>query len=237
MKNKTRRIKTDAIILISVMFMTGLFFRFPFLYYLNNAASEWVLNFVGMVLILSGAWVRMTARGHKKLHSSDGQTLMRTGLYAVVRNPMYIGSYLFGAGFVLIIWPWWILPIFTVIFFMRFRVQVLKEEEYLRGILGREYDDYCHRVSRFSPDLARLIRTPLKELIGSRETCRTQERFGFLIWPTVAVGLEFLQHYFVFDKIPLGLSIASFSAAIFVFATVSFFFSMQSHYGENPKQI
>jgi len=30
---------------------------------------------------------------------------------------MYLGSFLMGAGFILIVWPWWTLPIFAALFF------------------------------------------------------------------------------------------------------------------------
>ena len=128
-----------------MIILTGLLYQFPRVYYANRFFDN-ILDFIGLSVMLKGVYIRMAARGHKKAHSNQGEGLVTTGLYSYTRNPMYLGTFLVGAGFVLIVWPWWSLPIFGWLFYLRFKKQVLKEEKHLRGLFKEEYKIYCRKV-------------------------------------------------------------------------------------------
>ena len=77
--------------------------------------------------------------------------MVTTGIYGYVRNPMYLGSFFIGGGFVLLLWPWWTFPIFVFCFYQRFKQQVLKEEAHLKKIFGKSYEVYCQNVPAIQP--------------------------------------------------------------------------------------
>ena len=73
---------------------------------------------------------------------------MTTGIFAVSRNPIYVGFFLFLLGQFLVFPSWTTLTAlaFAAVLFHR---QVLREEEFMRQRYGQEYTEYCSRVRRY----------------------------------------------------------------------------------------
>ena len=77
--------------------------------------------------------------------------LVTTGVYAVVRNPIYTAFSLACTGALLICGNLWLLvlpPLFWAFLTVLMRVT---EERWLRDLYGQEYVDYCARVNRCIP--------------------------------------------------------------------------------------
>lgn len=211
-----KRIRIDSTILSFAILLTVLLFVFP-RFYTVNATLNHVLNFLGMAIILKGVFLRMAARGHKKAHSSKGQGLVTTGLYRYTRNPMYLGSFYLGLGFVLIVWPWWSVPLYVLLFYARFRPQIMEEERTLREKFGRQYETYCQTVPRIFPKMPEVFKMDMREAMDWQEAWSTKERWGLLSWPGMAVFLELLQQKFVLGSADFGRTLLIFLSAILVF--------------------
>jgi len=74
--------------------------------------------------------------------------LITTGVFAFSRNPIYTAFALILLGQFLI-FPNWIILIYTVAGAWLFHRQVLREEAYLKQHYGQEYLDYSRRVRRY----------------------------------------------------------------------------------------
>lgn len=84
---------------------------------------------------------------HKK------KELAANGPYALVRNPMYLGRYFLILGALMLAGRPWLPVVYTVLYYFYMSNRVKREEEVLRGLFGREYEEYCAEVSRFVPAL------------------------------------------------------------------------------------
>jgi protein-S-isoprenylcysteine O-methyltransferase Ste14 len=75
--------------------------------------------------------------------------LVTGGIYAWTRNPMYLGLTLVLIGWAARLGT--LTPFAGPLLFVLLieRVQILPEEQALRARFGREYEDYCARVSRW----------------------------------------------------------------------------------------
>ncbi len=219
-----KRVKKDNLFLATMIFFSVIFFMFPRLY-VSDMLFDDILDFIGMISVLMGIFLRMVARGHKKANSAYGEFLVITGPYQMVRNPMYLGSFFLGAGFIFMVWPFWVLPLFALGFYFRFIKQIKKEEEFLKEEFGREYLVYCEKVPRFIPNWRTLRETRFREAFPMEMAWVTKEKRGLLGWPIGAVILELIQEKVVFGFTDLWKILFIFGMTIIVFmATVLFFY-------------
>jgi protein-S-isoprenylcysteine O-methyltransferase Ste14 len=74
--------------------------------------------------------------------------LVTTGIFAVSRNPIYVGFALVLVGQFLV-FPNWVPLVYLAAGFMLFHRQVLREESFMRQHYSDEYAKYCRRVRRY----------------------------------------------------------------------------------------
>jgi protein-S-isoprenylcysteine O-methyltransferase Ste14 len=74
--------------------------------------------------------------------------LVTTGIFAVSRNPIYVGFFVFLVG-QLLVFPNWVPLIYLVAATGLFHRQVLREEEFMRQRYGHEYAEYRSHVRRY----------------------------------------------------------------------------------------
>ncbi|HLD69361.1 MAG TPA: isoprenylcysteine carboxylmethyltransferase family protein [Candidatus Omnitrophota bacterium] len=190
------RIKIDTTILLGIIALTGILLQFPGLYPKNYFLNA-VLDFLGPLAVLTGMFFRMSARGYKKARSENGHGLVTAGPYSLVRNPMYLGTFLVGLGFILVVWPWYLLPVFATFFFQRFNIQIRKEESHLHKIFGASYEAYIQKVPGFFPRLRDLKKARYREIFPIQAMGSTKEKYGLLWGPFLVLMLEFLHRRIV----------------------------------------
>lgn len=106
---------------------------------------EWLL--AGFVVSMIGELIQLWSFASLDKNSD----LAIRGPYAMVRNPMYLGRYFIVLGFLMLLGQWWILVLYTVVYWYYMDTRVEREEAHLRPIFGPRYDEYCARVRRFMP--------------------------------------------------------------------------------------
>jgi protein-S-isoprenylcysteine O-methyltransferase Ste14 len=104
----------------------------------------------GALVLVPGLILRGLASGHVQ---KDRQ-LTTSGPYAYTRNPLYLGSLILAAGFIIAARSWWIPAILLVMFVVIYVPVIAGEERYLRKTFP-EYDDYARNVPRFAMRLTR----------------------------------------------------------------------------------
>lgn len=116
------------------------------------SGKSWI---AGLVLIAIGESIRLAgvaaAGTVTRRRSREVQRLVTYGIFAWVRNPLYVGNFLIWMGFVLISCVFWFLPIAVVLFAVEYTLIVSYEEGVLESIFGREYLDYKARTPRWAP--------------------------------------------------------------------------------------
>jgi len=128
-----------------------------FLFPRRGGALELFLDAAGMTMVLSGFLFRITARGYKSERSDNGKRLVTDGPYRLVRNPMYFGTLLIGAGVILALFNWWVFFIFLAGFLLIYIPQVKKEEQELLGRFGDGYKEYSRKTPKYFPRSFRLF--------------------------------------------------------------------------------
>jgi protein-S-isoprenylcysteine O-methyltransferase Ste14 len=115
---------------------------------------------VGFLIVLSGESIRLwgvsiIGSETRTTAAAGGTSLITTGPFAYVRNPLYLGNMLVYLGVGVMsnaLFPW--LVVGGAIFFsLQYFLIVTLEEEYLAKAFGLAFEDYARRVRRFLPRL------------------------------------------------------------------------------------
>lgn len=114
--------------------------------YLWFAQPIWISIVVSSGFILLGVGIRAAASGHIR----KNERLATSGAYAYTRNPLYLGSIVLAAGFVIAARNPWIGIAAAVMFFVIYMPVILAEEKYLRATFP-EYAEYAAQVPRLLP--------------------------------------------------------------------------------------
>ena len=141
----------------AVLFRNRSWLPVPFLLVTLLAPSHanWYNWLVGFVLIVIGESIRLagvSAAGTvTRRRSRDVQRLVNYGIFAWVRNPLYVGNFFIWMGFVVISGVLWFLPVAIVIFAIEYTLIVAYEEGVLESIFGAEYLAYKQTTPRWLP--------------------------------------------------------------------------------------
>jgi hypothetical protein len=78
-------------------------------------------------------------------------TLSKTGIYSVVRHPLYLGNYLIMIGFAM--WPhnWWLIALTSCLYALYYERIMLAEEAYLREKFGETFEKWSTQTPAFIP--------------------------------------------------------------------------------------
>ena len=90
------------------------------------------------------------------------EQLNTTGIYSVVRNPLYLGNYLMLLGVSLATMVWWLPVIVTLSFILCYERIIFAEEKFLAEKFGSNYQDWTARTPLFVPRLGQWRRPDLK---------------------------------------------------------------------------
>lgn len=115
-------------------------------------ATNWVLGFV---LIVLGEAIRLAgvaaAGTVTRRRSRTVQRLVTYGIFAWMRNPLYVGNFLIWIGFTVISGVLWFIPIAVLLFAVEYTLIVRYEEGVLESIFGGEYLRYKDITPRWIP--------------------------------------------------------------------------------------
>jgi len=213
-----KRIKTNGILTGIAVVLCILFFKFLIPDW-NNPLLNKALALVAFTLFLSGQILRILGRAYKITQSAKGAALVKEGPYAVVRNPMYLGSFLMGLSFTVLLGSPLLIVVFLVIFFTRFLPQVRLEERTLLGRFGKAYQEYLASVPRFIP---KKINTLFKKGFNKYLETKTfpwlkKEIWAAVGWLVLFLLIALLKDLMIYDLMEFIKEMVIFICVAFVF--------------------
>lgn len=120
--------------------------------------NAWALFCLAVSLV--GLGIRILTVGHAPKGTSGrntsgqiAETLNTTGIYSLVRHPLYLGNYVMWIGVSLYCMIWWLPVIFTLLFWLYYERIMFAEEEFLRRKFGDVYVQWAEGTPAFLPKL------------------------------------------------------------------------------------
>jgi protein-S-isoprenylcysteine O-methyltransferase Ste14 len=110
------------------------------------------VSIVGEIIRI--ATVGFAPRNTSGRNTSAGQVadeLNTTGIYSIVRHPLYVGNFLMWLGPVLFLRSIWFAIVFGLIYWLYYERIMFAEEQFLRRKFGESYDKWSEKVKAFLP--------------------------------------------------------------------------------------
>lgn len=129
---------------------------------------------IGTLAVVGGEALRLWAVRHigsiSRTRSDRLGSLVRSGPFAFVRNPLYLGNIALWVGFALTARLAWMVPVFIAVLGVEYHAIVRWEEHLLEAQRGDEYRSYAARVPRWIPSFQGERPAMLQTPYGWRDT-------------------------------------------------------------------
>ncbi len=135
------------------------------------AREPWKMVYQDLCLAvgLAGLAVRVYAVGHTPAGTSgrntaEGQLAEKvntTGIYSVVRHPLYLGNFLMWLGIALLTANVWFVLLFCAVFWIYYERIMYAEEQFMSRKFGDEYRTWADRTPAFFPNFRLFVKPAL----------------------------------------------------------------------------
>lgn len=106
-------------------------------------------------LAVRAATVGYTPRGTSGRNRAEqvAESLNTTGMYSIVRNPLYLANFLVGLGVAMLLGLWWLAAIYALLFLVYYERIIFAEEAFLTRKFGEQYTRWAAETPMLVPRL------------------------------------------------------------------------------------
>jgi protein-S-isoprenylcysteine O-methyltransferase Ste14 len=134
-----------------------------YLFYKNINSGQGVFHtsyaYWCLAIGLFGLWIRVLAVGHSPANTSgrntkEGQvadTVNTTGIYSLMRHPLYVGNYFMFLALAMLSCNIWFGIIFSLLYFIYYERIIYTEEDFLTNKFGSRYTDWARVTPAILP--------------------------------------------------------------------------------------
>ena len=167
-----------------------------------------VVNYSSAILSILGAIVRAytigtTPRGTSGRNTQEqvAESLNTSGIYSMVRHPLYLGNYLMWIGIVLFTQNFEFVIIVSLLYWIYYERIMFAEERFLEKKFGNVYLDWSKKVPAFFPRFSSYYASETK---FSMKSVFRREYSGILATVFGFVYVEFLIGWFRWSTLAIG---------------------------------
>ena len=165
----------------------------------------------GFCLLVSffGLAIRAFTVGHTPKGTSgrttrmpEAERLNTTGMYSIVRHPLYVANFFIGLGIALFAHLWWLVLIYILAFSLYYEKIMFAEEAYLSKKFGEEFVSWCDNTPAFIPRLKNHTKPALP---FSLKNVLKREYNGFFAVIAVLFAFRVVGDFFALHKLEIDL--------------------------------
>ena len=160
-----------------------------------------VVSLFGEVIrIFTVGFAPKNTSGRNTINGQIADELNVTGIYSIVRHPLYVGNFFMWLGPVLFLRSVEVALFFTLIYWLYYERIMFAEEQFLRRKFGEIYDKWSENVSSFIPYSFKYIRSKLP---FSVRNVLKREYNSFVNIFVIFTLLDIFRNYFLSERIYL----------------------------------
>ena len=170
-------------------------------YHAINPLTARIFGLVGIALSVIGTLIRAYIIGTTPKGTSGRNTdeqiadqLNTTGIYSVVRHPLYLANFFMWIGIVVYTLNPWFVILVCLLFWIYYERIMIAEEQFLEKKFGQAFLDWSNRTTAFLPRFSRFIAS--KEKFSFKSVLR-REYSGWLAAVAGFVYVDLLRRSFV----------------------------------------
>lgn len=213
-----------------VLFLSAI----PIIYFTDNSflskTAETIIVIVAVLLSIAGFLIRCYAIGKTPKGTSGrntdkqvAETLNTSGIYSVVRHPLYLGNYLMWLGIVVFTFNIYFIIIFSLLFWIYYERIMFAEERFLEKKFGDVFFEWSTLIPAFIPSFKRYQKSnipfSLKSVFRREYSGIAATAIGFAFVDLVRVF--FREEAFYWNRLSIYIALAS--------IIIAFFFRMLKH--------
>ena len=158
-----------------LLIVTGMAYsQFAWPFHSESLHEAW--EYACMAISFFGMFVRILTVGCAPAKTSGRNTssqlaaqLNTTGIYSIVRHPLYVGNYLIGLGIVSVLWVWWLPVIYTLLFWLYYERIMFAEEAFLEKQFGETFRKWASVTPAFWPNFSLWRHAGFAVLLAERD--------------------------------------------------------------------
>lgn len=198
---------------------------------LRSSWSYWLLLGGSILLSVLGQVIRSIAIGKSAKQTSgrntwghEAKALNVTGIYSMVRHPLYLGNFFIWIGIVCFVGNPWFVVIAILLFWLYYERIMFSEEAFLEREFGQEYLDWSMKTPAFVPSWKQYVknesRLSFKTLLRREYPGISAAMIGFLF-------VDFVRNWMIMGE-PVWLW--SHAIVLFVALLISFVLRTLKHH-------
>ncbi|EAZ96000.1 hypothetical protein FBBAL38_01235 [Flavobacteria bacterium BAL38] len=140
----------------------------PETFFLKKTPYEIYFETLCLLISLFGLFIRICVIGFTPKNTSGrtvknqvADSLNTTGMYSLVRHPLYVGNFFMWLGPAIMSGNFWFVVAFVLCYWVYYERIMFAEEHFLRNKFGKIYIDWSEKVPAFVPDFKNFIKANL----------------------------------------------------------------------------
>ena len=176
-----------------------------------------------LIISLFGLFIRIITIGYtqkgtsgRNVEAQVADSLNTSGIYSIVRHPLYLGNFFMWMGIVVYVANIWLIVAVALLFWLYYERIMFAEEAFLRKKFGTKFTDWASRVPAFIPNFKGYEKA--EAMFNTKDVIR-REYYGLTAMAVSFAYINFIKNYFnksVFSIEPLWLSFLVISIVAFI---------------------
>jgi len=198
-------------------------FKYPY----NDQKMDQLWEILCLTISFVGLGIRIYTTGHAPRGTSGGNTkgqvasvLNTSGMYSIVRHPLYLGIFFIWLGISLLIRLWWFSIIIILLFWIYYEKIMFAEEEFLREKFGESFTKWAEKTPAFFPKFKNWIKPDLSFSLKAAINREYSTFFAIIVTFSLldVISEFFLNGRLVFDR--MWIMIFSFGLMIYLIVRI-----------------